>query len=309
MTSSVKRGVLCLSLASGLLLAPFPLGAVAKASSTPVKAPQPAEKPASRVKKFEPKPVLSDENRKVIDNMAQKLTPDTRVDLNKLSEEMHLEDRAVYNELRDDEEAATSDIGMLWQAAVERSGTIRFAIEKLSRRDATGKPVAGDNFSKKILQNLVQLGGVAGSMWTGTPAGLIGSNMIQDVLAGNPQDSALSRVTDADMVILAKEVESLQTELIQLYYHYRQAKERLTLSEEANLMVSRYYDHASQPNGGMNPSLQPLMQSMYESTHQDAQNAMQDYNTAKTALMQVVGADAMMALEQGKADKGNKASL
>jgi hypothetical protein len=234
----------------------------------PVKSqPEPRQKTEStgkHAKKLEAKPVLSEEDRKQLAEMAQKLTPDARMDLNKLSEALHLEDRAIYNELRDDEEGAISDIGMLWQAAVERSGTIRYAIEKLSRRDATGKPVDSDSFTKRALQNLVHLGGVAGSMWTGTPAGLIGSGMIQDIMSGSPQDSALSKVTDADMVILAKEVEALQTEIIRLYYSYRHARERLELAEEASSAIGRYYDHADS-RAEVNQTLQPLMQSLYES--------------------------------------------
>jgi hypothetical protein len=271
--------------------------------STPQKQNQkaPAAQTASTpAKKLEAKPVFSAEDRQQIDDMAQKLTPETRTGLNKLSDSIHLEDRAVFNELRDDEEGSLSDIGMLWQAAVERSGTIRYAIEKLSRRDATGKPVEGDSFTKRALQNMVHLTGVGASMWTGTPAGLIGSNMVQDIMSGNPQDSALSRVTDADMVLLAKEVESLQSEVIRLYYNFKHAKERLDLAEEANSTIARYLDHADSSKVQINPSLQALMQTLYESTHQDTQNAQQAYNSAKTALALKVGPDAITALEDAK---------
>jgi hypothetical protein len=255
----------------------------------------------SHLKKLEPKPVFSDDDQKTINEMAQKLTPEARNDLNKLSDSLHLEDRAVFNELRDDQEAALSDIGMLWQAAVERSGTIRYAIEKLSRRDATGKPVDNDSFTKRTIQSLTRLGGVGLSMWNGTPAGLIGANAIQDIMSGNPQDSALSRVTDADMVILAKEVESLQADVIQLYYNYRNAKEQMELAQEANSTVGRYLDHAeSSKSLEVNEALQPLMQSLYESMRQDSQRAQQNYNSAKTALTLKVGPDAIAAMEEAK---------
>lgn len=249
-------------------------------------------------KKLTIKPVLSEDTRKQIDETASKLTPEARNELNKLSDALHLEDRAIYNELRDDEEDSLSNVGMLWQAAVERSGTIRYAIEKLSRRDATGKPIEGDSFSKRMLQNLVHLSGVAGSMWSGTPAGLIGSNMVQDIMSGSPQDSALSRVTDSDMVILAKEVESLQAELIRLYYNYQHAKERLSLAQEARSTMARYYDASTESTRHVSEALQPLMQSLYDSINQDEQSAQQAFNSAKIALSLVVGPDAITAMEQ-----------
>ena len=295
---------LCLSLVTCLLMPGLSLAATTPKPllNTQIKG-SPASTAASKdsktttpSKKIEPKSVISEENQQLINHLTQQLPADTRAELNRLSDALHLEDRAIYSELRDDEENALSDIGMLWQAAVERSGTIRYAIEKLSRRDATGKPLAEDSFSKRMLQNLVHLSGVAGSMWTGTPASLIGANMIQDIMSGNPQESALSRVTDADMVILAKEVESLQTDLIRLYYQYEHAKERLTLAEEANSTITRYYDHATKSDKSeLSQSLQPLMQTLYESTRQDTQNAQQTYNSAKTALSLVVGPDALAA--------------
>lgn len=231
----------------------------------------------------------------------QTLTPEARATVNHLSEAMREEDRAIDNTLRDDEAVAFADIGMLWAAAVERSGTIRYAIEKLSRRDATGKPVAGDTFSRRMLQSLVHLGGVAGSMWTGTPAGMIGSNMIQGLMSGNPQDSALSRVTDADMVILAKEVDNLQTRLIALYYNYRHARERLKLLHEAGTTLSKYYDHAAGSADSTAVALQPLMQSLEESARQDELNAQQSFNSARTELGLLVGPEALTALDQSMA--------
>jgi gas vesicle protein len=250
------------------------------------------------------KVVLSAETKKAIQDVTNKLDPQTRESFNKLSESIRQEDRAIYNELRDDEETSVSDIGMLWEAAVERSGTIRYAIEKLSRRDATGKPVENDGFSKRMVQSLVHLGGVAGSMWTGSPTGVLGASMVNDLMRGNPQDDpALSRVTDADMVILAKEVETLQAKLIQKYYAYRHAKECLALAEEANATIGKYFDHAGTLKDESAETIQTLMQSFYDSSRQDVGNAQQAYASAKTDLSSLVGPDAIAALDQGGKDK------
>ncbi len=268
-------------------------------AKTPDEASEPAqEKPAKKHDLLKLQPVLDEQTKQALEETGRKLDAETRTSLNKLFDAIHLEDRTVYNEMRDAEELSIADIGMLWEAAVTRSGTIRYAIEKLSRRDATGKPVEGDSFSKRILQNMVHLGGVAGSMWTQNPAGVIGSGMVQDLMRGNPQDSALSRVTDADMVLLAKQVEELQSQLIQLYYGYQHAKERLQMAQEASSTINKYYDHAASTPMLSNESLQPLMQSIYDSAKQDEQSAQQAFNSARNALGLMVGPDAVAALEQ-----------
>lgn len=272
-----------------------PSGGNTKASSTQTATAKKTVSPK------EAKPVLDEATRKSIETASAKLDLDTRKNLNVLADSMREQDRVIYNEIRDEEELSMTDIGMLWEAAVERSGTTRYAIEKLSRRDATGKPLESDNFSKRMLGNLVHLGGVAGSMWTGTPAGLIGSGMIQDIMTGSPQDSALSRVTDADMVLLAKQVEELQNQLIHLYYSYKHAREKLALAQEAQNTINKYADHAdSLPANTQSDSLKPLMQSLAESARQDVQNAQQALSSSRSALSGLVGQEAIAALEQTK---------
>ncbi|WP_373531497.1 hypothetical protein [Vampirovibrio sp.] len=272
----------------------LPFSALAQGKAKPAA----ASAKSSKTHAVEPKPILDEAAKKEINEVAKKLDPETRKNMNQLAENMEQEDKTIYNEVRDEEELALTDIGMLWEAAVERSGTIRYAIEKLSRRDATGKPVEGDNFSKRMLGSLVHLGGVAGSMWTGTPAGLIGSGMIQDLMSGNPTDSALARVTDADMVILAKEVEELQNQLITLYYNYKHSKERLSLAQEAQSTMLKYGEQAELKSTKDTEALKPLMQSLMESARQEVQNAEQALSSNRSALSGVVGPTAIAALDQ-----------
>lgn len=246
------------------------------------------------------KPVLDEAARKSIEAASAKLDLTTRKNMNLLANTLQEQDRAIYNEIRDEEELSMANVGMLWEAAVERSGTIRYAIEKLSRRDATGKPVEGDNFSKRMLGNLVHLGGVAGSMWTGTPAGLIGSSMIQDIMSGTPQDPTTTRVTDTDMVILAKEVEELQNNLITLYYNYKHAKEKLALAEEAQRTINKHCDQAAAETNPQTEALKPLMQHLVESARQDVLNARQNVDSSRSALSGIVGPAAVAALDQNQ---------
>ncbi len=292
------QGFILVLLANGAVSqAAKPAKTDTKKSATSASANDSATKPKTASHRKEPKPVIDEATRKSITDTALRLDVETRKQLNQAADTIQREDQGIYNEVRDDEELALTDIGMLWEAAVERSGTIRYAIEKLSRRDATGKPVEADNFSKRMIGSLVHLGGVAGSMWTGTPAGLIGSGMIQDMMAGSPTDPALARVTDADMVILAKEVEELQSQLITLYYDYKHAKERLTIAKEAERVIEKYGDQA-EASGSTSEALKPLMQSLVESAKQDVQSAEQSFHSSRVALSGLVGPAAITALEQ-----------
>ncbi|MEM0950659.1 MAG: TolC family protein [Cyanobacteria bacterium P01_H01_bin.74] len=269
-----------------------------------------AEKSAKSQKSDKPEPdasiTLTLEKQAEINNQAAKvLDKPLTTRLNALHNDVTFQDRAIYNELRDDEELATADIGMLWEVAVERSGTIRYAIEKLSKKDATGQPVQGQAFSKKLLNNLIHLGGVAGTMWTGTPAGLIGSNLVQSVVRDDDANTQLTRVTDADMVILAKEVEALQSDIIERYYHYRHAKTQLQISNDAILMADRQYKAVnSQKKPGKKTasadqqSVLTLIDTVYDNLKQTRHQAKADYNQAKSELALLVGNAAVAALEK-----------
>ncbi len=231
----------------------------------------------------------------------------TQRELKARSEAILFEAKAVNNELRDDEELSVNDIAMLWQAAVERSGTIRYAIEKLSRRDATGESVNQSGLIKKVTQGAVSIAGLAGSAVTGSPAGLISGNMLQNLLLDDPTNSAFNRVTDADMIILAKEVENLQQRVIEHYYQYIHCEKRYKLTEEALSAMNRHVDHAannivSEENEGTvsdaSVTNEAIMSALVQSAKQDQNEARQAYMNARNELSLLVGSDAIQALEE-----------
>lgn len=230
-------------------------------------------------------------------NSGNRLPEGAETEINRLAKAIRRESRAISHELRDDEEVVVKDIAMLWQGAVEQSGSIRYAIEKLSRRDATGQPVENDGMLKTIAKGAVRMVGAGASMMTGTPSGVIGGNMIEDLLLSNPIDSAYSRVTDADMVILAKEVESLQSHVITLYYKYRHRKQQLALAQEATLALSRYYDELANRKD-VNPVLLTAMTSLLESAKQDEREARQAFLNVRSELAFTAGETAVTAMEQ-----------
>ena len=183
------------------------------------------------------------------------LPSDTQLDLKRLYQAIHESEHAVQNEVRDEEELSAKNLAMLWQAAVERSSTIRYAIEKLSRRDATGKPVAGDPMTKRVMQSIIHLGGVAGTIMTGSPVGVLGGGMVQELLQGDPQDPIKVRVSDADMLILAREVESLQSQLMTTYYTYVHKQQQYQLATEARQVLRGSFDKALKQNDASQETL------------------------------------------------------
>ncbi|MBX2860488.1 MAG: TolC family protein [Vampirovibrio sp.] len=229
------------------------------------------------------------------------LSPEARQELVKLSEAIQQEHHTIANELRDGEDDTVKDIALLWQAAVEKSGTIRYAIENLSRRDGTAQGMQGESFSKRLLKSAAKVGGMGASIWTQTPTGLFGSSMVDEMLRGDPNVSAMTRVTDADMVILAKEVESLQAQVIESYYDYRHARERWELAQQAEQSITGFYDNLTKKvdSGDVAAvAMQPVVDSLYENIVLEALTEKQAFISSRNALGVLVGVDALQALEE-----------
>ncbi|MDX2085931.1 MAG: hypothetical protein SFZ03_11150 [Candidatus Melainabacteria bacterium] len=243
----------------------------------------------------------------------RQLPPDTLESLRSLYQQVQFQNRSISQELKDDQERSVQDLAMLWQAAVERSGTIRYAIEKLSRRDATGKPVEDDGFTRKTLQSIARLGGVASSMWTGTPAGLLGGSLVDEALHKDADPMAVAQrpITDADMLILAKAVDGLQAQVIETYYQYQYAKERLSMARQSVQLVAKYSQRLQEQSGldsAVLQVLQPVMDSLFQSVQQDEDTAKQELTSGRNALGLLVGPDALNVIETAGSPTKSKAS-
>jgi hypothetical protein len=222
------------------------------------------------------------------------LPKSAQMQLAKLYESVHFEDKQIANTMADEQEEALTDISMLWRSAVERSTTIRYAIENLSRRDLTGKPVSNDNFTRKMITSLAHLGGVAGSIFTGSPASMMSSQLVDQIVAEDPSKVMQHRVTDADMLILAREVEALQGQVIDAYYTYRFAREREELAQKAFIELSRLNNVPLDVQSN-NPV---LMESLLDSAKLQVTSAKQQTQSARNNLAMISGPEAVVALEK-----------
>jgi DNA-binding GntR family transcriptional regulator len=194
------------------------------------------------------------------------------------------------------------DMNVLWQAAVYRSQPIRYAIEKLSRQDASGKPVKNKTGLKRLLNTTAQVGGAAASIVSGTPIGLLSGALVNDIV--NQSNSSTTRpVTDADMVILARAVDDLQQELLDLYLSYKQSQAVLALQQgklailDQTYALTRHHAVALQGAEQGDPSEQ-LMRYMLKDTQQSVQRAEQSFQQAQHRLGLKVGEEALLLLEK-----------
>lgn len=227
----------------------------------------------------------------------------TRAQLEASLDAAKLQEKALIQELRDEQEVAGKDMALLWQAAVERSATLRYAIERLSQRDATGKPVSNDSVTRRLLSSIARIGGVASAVWTGNPLGMMGGNFITQALAPMPTSENELPVTETDMLILAKEVEGLQNNLLQTYLDYRHARvrwqqARLALDEFKQL---RARTSSETPDDAMAATLGKNMTQAWEL---EVARTQQAYISARDALSLMTGAEAVAVIEQGDASHG-----
>jgi hypothetical protein len=204
-------------------------------------------------------------------------------------------------ELGEDQPQDLAHLSQLWQAAVERSQSIRYAIDKLSAKDASGKTVKNDIATKRLLNSIAQIGGATGSLLTGSPIGLISGSVLTDAISTTTSNQ--KPVTDADMVILAKAVESLQSELLEAYYEFSFQRANVKLAEQLYQRFRLTFQQQRKALQTLNdtsntPYFLPLLESFLLQQQQEIQQTKQVYIRTKQQLTLIAGEPAVTTLEQ-----------
>ena len=230
------------------------------------------------------------------------LPPEQQVILKRNETQWVTSIQRIRDNTLDTAEQQGKDMNVLWQAAVYRSQPIRYAIEKLSRQDASGKPVKNKTGLKRLLNTTAQVGGAAASIVSGTPIGLLSGALVNDIV--NQSNTSTTRpVTDADMVILARAVDNLQQELLDLYLNYKQSKDVLALQKGKHAILEQTYALARKneatkaTTADFNPSDQ-LMRYMLNDAKQSVQRVEQSFQQAQHRLGLKVGEEALLLLEK-----------
>jgi hypothetical protein len=202
----------------------------------------------------------------------------------------------VNHELRFEEPAVLNDLRVLWTAAVEKSTTIRLVIQKLSNPNE-GRDEA--SLMSKILSPLASvapMAAMASGSATQAAGALIGGGMLGTLSSDvdSEYNKAFMRVSDFDLIMLAKEVDELQSKLVMTYYEYRQALERLIIAEEA-LQNARDLYHEAQKIESF--SANTAADAFYREAQQNHLGAKQNFISARTSLEQITGMDAIIYVE------------
>lgn len=199
-------------------------------------------------------------------------------------------------ELKDDQKDMLSDLSTLWNAAVERSETIRFAILKLSNTDAKDEK---NNAVKNILSPLVNVASIIG-VSSGDPisstSAIFGGNFLNSLLSSDNAElnARLSKVTDTDLILLAQETDNLQQKLIVLYCNYTAAIADLNYSDR---LVKNRYEYFNQMSK-INPQLKTIANVFYQEALESQYKARQKMLNSRVALEQFVGNDAIISIDK-----------
>lgn len=214
-------------------------------------------------------------------------------DINYLAEEIGFE-------LSEEREELLSDLQVLWRAAVERNETIRFAIIKLSNPEGV---VQKKTAVKKILSPLASVAPVIG-LGLGDPvsagSAIFGGNLLNSVLSDDSKiNNALTRVTDADLVLLAQETDALQEKLVSLYYSYLSTLIELEYANNTE-NDSRDYLHVIRKE---NPELYSIADVFYNEALDLKYRTRQEVLQKRVELEQFVGNEALLLIDKSIRDR------
>lgn len=213
------------------------------------------------------------------------------VDIRKIAKEASLE-------LKDEEDSILSDLRILWQYAVENSETIKFAIYKLS--NPKGDPKNSDESKvKKLLKPIAGITPfVAATAGNAMAAGssIIGGTFLNDILNEDKYNKHLEKVTDADLVILAKAIEDLQNKLLTSYYEYVTAK-RILAYADINFQNRKQLCDVL---GNVSEETIVIADAFYREALARQKQAQESLLLKRAALEQLVGNDAILLIEKNK---------
>lgn len=202
----------------------------------------------------------------------------------------------ISYELDLDSNKTNADLSILWNAATERSETMKYTIYKLSNPDED-KP--NETAIKKIIKPIANIASLAGASVSSDPfmatGALIGGGLINAFSQDDKEyNYKFSKVSDADMVLLVRKIDDLQKKLLDLYTDYKTKQKLYEMSEE-NLAKREEIYKSSQ-----NKSKEELVIAdvYYRNAKTQVQRAQDEYLVSRAILENLVGKDALSKIEE-----------
>lgn len=191
-----------------------------------------------------------------------------------------------------------ADLQILWNAAAQRSETIKYTIYKLSNPDEN-KPNEG--IIKKIIKPIASFSSIAGTALSSNPymasGALIGGSLLNAFTRDDKEiNYKFTKVNDADMVLLVRKIDDLQKKLLNLYIDYLTKKEVMAMTLD-NLEKRRDIYNKSQ-----NASREELIIAdvYYRNAQNAAKKAESDFWASRMILENLVGAEILAQIEERK---------
>ncbi len=205
--------------------------------------------------------------------------------------------KEITDEMNSDSSKILSNLSLLYNGAIQRSETIRYAIYKLSNPDEN-KP--NENAVKKILKPIASFSSIAGTALSDNPymaaGSLIGGSLIGAITSDdNKVNYKFTKVDDADMVVLVRKIDELQKKLLFAYMDYISAKELQVMAQENLKKRKLMYDEALK-NGSREQII--IADTFYRNAQEYSQKTKTKYDLSRTILENLTGKEALNAIEK-----------
>lgn len=201
----------------------------------------------------------------------------------------------ISAELDEESSKINSDIAILWNATINRSETMKYAIYKLSNPDED-KP--NESAMKKILKPIANFSSIAGASVAGDPfvatSALIGGGLVNAFMKDDKEvNYRFSKVSDADMVLLVRKIDDLQKKLLDLYVDYKTKENLYNLTKENFEKREKFYK-SSQAKSKEELTIADVYYRNAKVAHRKAQD---EFATSRAILENLVGVEALKQIE------------
>ncbi|MBQ7287051.1 MAG: hypothetical protein IJW73_04745 [Candidatus Gastranaerophilales bacterium] len=202
----------------------------------------------------------------------------------------------IAYEIEEDSMKINSDLAILWQATTARSETMKYTIYKLSNPDED-KP--NESTLKKILRPIANFSSIAGASVAGNPfvatSALVGGGLVNAFMKDDKElNYRFSKVSDADMVLLVRKIDTLQKKLLSLYMDYKTKQNIVNMLDENFKKREEIYKLAQ------NKSKEELTIAdvYYRNAKTNLEKAIDEYSTSRAILENLVGLEAIQKIEE-----------
>lgn len=207
----------------------------------------------------------------------------------------------ILSEMETEEPRILPPVEILWRHTLQRNPTLQLALQKLAEKTGRIKPHEKSAWTQRMLQGLIQIGGMGGAVVTGSPAPLVGSTVLGRIANPGTLPGNLTAVTSADLVILAREIEEAQSQLIVNYVRYRQAQQEKAQLETSLATLENQLKSVTQDTAFIADTLQARR--MHQSLEiRQAQNTVDTY---RNLLILSAGEAAMREVDQLRSSEDN----